>query len=139
MTGRVATMSPADCWDLLRRVELGRLAYHHGAGIQIAPINYAVAGQHIVFRTAQGSKLAGILSNGDVAFEIDEVTDEAAMTVVCRGHAVELTGEQALMVDQLRLRPWVKSVKSHVIAIRVDEISGRFFELAKPWMHLRSV
>lgn len=139
MTGRVSTMTTHDCWEMLRRLELGRLAYHEGDEVHIAPVNYAVAGEHIIFRTAQGSKLSSILDNGDVAFEIDEMTDEAAMSVVCRGHAVELAGEQALMVDQLRLRPWVRTTKHHVVAIRVDEISGRFFELSKPWMHLRRI
>jgi len=122
---------------MLRRLELGRLAYHRGDEVHIAPVNYAVAGDHIVFRTAHGSKLACIVDNGDVAFEVDETSDEAATSVVCRGEAVELTGEQALMVDQLRLRPWVRTVKSHVVAIRVEHLSGRSFELDRPWLHLR--
>ena len=40
------------------------------------------------------------------------------------------------MTDQLRLRPWVVTRKAHVMAIRVAEISGRRFQLAKPWEHM---
>ncbi len=136
MTGRVTEMTTADCWEMLRRQEFGRLAYHLGEGVQIAPINYAIDGDCIIFRTAEGSKLSGILGNGDVAFEIDELIDAAAASVVVRGRAVELTGDAAIAVDQLRLRPWVRTVKNHVISIKVTEISGRFFMLSKPWLHM---
>jgi nitroimidazol reductase NimA-like FMN-containing flavoprotein (pyridoxamine 5'-phosphate oxidase superfamily) len=136
MVGRVTEMTTGDCWDLLGRQEMGRLAYHRGDEVHIAPLNFAVDGHRIIFRTAEGSKLAGILTNGDVAFEADELNDEAAMSVVARGRAVELHGDEALMVDQLRLRPWVRTPKEHVIAIQVADISGRFFVLTKPWAHM---
>lgn len=136
MTGRVTEMTEADCWEMLRRHELGRLAYRDGDTVQIAPLNYAVQGRSIVFRTAEGSKLSGIRGHSDVAFEIDETTDEAAMSVICRGNAVEVSGDEALMVEQLRLRPWVRAVKHHVVRIDIEEISGRFFMLTKPWLHM---
>ena len=56
--------------------------------------------------------------------------------MVVRGRAVELAGDAAIAVDQLRLRPWVRTVKNHVISIKVTEISGRFFMLTKPWLHM---
>lgn len=136
MTGRVYELTRDDCWGLLREQELGRLAYHLDGAVQIAPVNYALDGQRIIFRTAEGSKLAGILEDGEVCFEVDTLTDEAAMSVICRGHAFELTGEEALMADQLRLRPWVRTIKNHIVAIEVTQIDGRFFELSKPWAHL---
>ena len=75
MTGRVTEMTNADCWEMLRRQEFGRLAYHLGEGVQIAPINYAVDGDCIVFRTAEGSKLSGILGNGDVALSLIHISE----------------------------------------------------------------
>ena len=50
--------------------------------------------------------------------------------------AYEISGEEALMSDQLRLRPWIKDAKNHVVAVDVSEISGRFFYLSKPWTHM---
>ena len=38
--------------------------------------------------------------------------------------------------DNLRLRPWVSSEKHNVVAIDVDEVSGREFHLARPWQHM---
>lgn len=136
MTGHVYTMAPEDCWGLLRRREFGRLAYHDARRVQIVPINYAVDEYRIVFRTAQGSKFASVMENADVAFETDELTDDAAMSVIARGLAYEVTGEEALMSDQLRLRPWIMDAKNHVVAVDVSEISGRFFYLSKPWTHM---
>ncbi len=136
MTGRVSTMTTMDCWALLREQEFGRLAYRLGESVQIAPLNYAVDGSRVVFRTSEGTKLAALHEHPEVAFEVDEMNDDAAMSVIVRGRAVELHGEEALMVDQLRLCPWFHTDKHHVIAIEVAEISGRFFYLSKPWLHM---
>ena len=32
------------------------------------------------------------------------------------------------------MRPWVDTPKSIVVAIEVDEISGRRFDLTRPWL-----
>lgn len=136
MTSPVEVLTEPECWELLRRQELGRVAFHRGDGVQIMPINYAVAGDHIVFRTGEGAKFSDLMDRPDVAFEVDATSHDRAESVVCRGVAIELLGEQALMTDQLRLRPWVASRKTHVMAIRVAEISGRRFRLTKPWEHM---
>jgi nitroimidazol reductase NimA-like FMN-containing flavoprotein (pyridoxamine 5'-phosphate oxidase superfamily) len=137
MINPVEVLTEVDCWAILRSHELGRLAFHHGEGLQITPVNFAVAGEHVVFRTADGAKFSDLVQDPQVAFEVDSSTDEVAESVVCRGVVIELSGEQALMTDQLRLRPWVSTRKTHVMAIRVTEISGRRFHLTKPWAHMR--
>ena len=40
-------------------------------------------------------------------------------------------------VELLPLRPWVEGAKFNTIAIEVDEITGRHFELTRPWLHMR--
>ena len=102
------------------------------------PINYAIdEHRRIVFRTAEGSKLLGLTINSDVAFEIDEFGDTDATSVIVRGRARQLEGHEADATDQLPLRPWVDTAKFNVIAIEVDEITGRRFELTRPWLHMR--
>ena len=123
MTSPVQVLSEPECWAMLKSQELGRLAFHHDDGVRITPVNYAVAGDHIVFRTGDGSMFSDLLQAADVAFEVDVASDSTAESVVCRGVAIELHGEQALMTDQLRLRPWVATRKTHTMAIRVTEIS----------------
>ncbi len=134
----IARMSSQDAWELLRANEFGRLAFHLADEVHIVPINYAVdAESRIVVRTAEGSKLLGLTMNADVAFEVDEVDDDEARSVVIRGRARTLVGHEADETEQLPLRPWVDTVKLNVVAITVDELTARRFSLTRPWRHLR--
>ncbi|MBK6884983.1 MAG: pyridoxamine 5'-phosphate oxidase family protein [Tetrasphaera sp.] len=133
----ITPLSAEQCWDLLRQNEFGRLAFHLAGEVHITPINYVVDEDRLIFRTAEGGKLLGVVMNDDVAFEIDEIDDEQATSVVLRGSARILEGDEADFVDTLPLRPWVDTTKLVVVAITPSEISGRTFKLHRPWMHMR--
>ena len=134
----VIALTEDTCWQLLHDEEFGRLAFHLADEVHLVPVNYAVDARHrIVFRTAEGSKLLGLTMDADVAFEIDRISDDEATSVVLRGRARQLEGDEVDETDQLPLRPWVDTAKFNVIAIEVDEISGRHFELTRPWLHMR--
>ncbi len=134
----VQILSEAECWARLESTEFGRMAYHLADEVHIAPVNYAVHEGRIVFRSAEGSKLLGVVMNEDVAFEIDLVDEEGdtAWSVVARGRAHVLEADQAREADNLRLRPWVSPDKHNVVAIAVEELSGREFRLARAWQHV---
>jgi hypothetical protein len=38
--------------------------------------------------------------------------------------------------ENLPLRPWVPTLKYNVVELEVTEISGRRFELSRPWRHM---
>ena len=134
----VTVLPEETCWQMLRDEEFGRLAFHLADEVHLVPINFALdARRRIVFRTAEGSKLLGLTMDADVAFEIDHVDDDTATSVVVRGRARQLEGHEADEADQLRLRAWVDTVKFNTIAVEVDEITGRRFELSRPWLHMR--
>lgn len=134
----VTALSEEECWEFLHGQEFGRLAFHLANEVHIVPINYAIDADHrIVFRTAEGSKLLGLTMNADVAFEIDEYDEDAARSVVVRGRARQLEGPEVRETEQLPLRPWVDTAKFNVIAVEIDEMSGRQFELTRPWLHMR--
>lgn len=134
----VTTLTEDTCWEMLHGQEFGRLAFHLADEVHLVPINYAVdAARRIVFRTAEGSKLLGLTMNADVAFEIDEYTEEEARSVVIRGRARQLEGHEEDETELLPLRPWVNTAKFNVIAIEVDEITGRRFGLTRPWLHMK--
>ena len=143
MDDPITTMTTEECWDFLRHQELGRLAYHLADEVHITPINYAVEGHladgdaSLLFRTAEGSKLLGIVMDADVAFEVDEVRDEHAASVVVRGRARRLEEDEEHRAEDVPLHPWVPTEKWNVVEIEVTEISGRRFELSRPWTHLR--
>ena len=138
----ITRMSTSECWDFLRRHELGRLAFHLADEVHITPVNYAVDHdpatdtRSLVFRTAEGSKLLGVVMDPDVAFEVDELVGETATSVVVRGRARRLEEDEEHRAEQLPLRPWVGTPKWNVVEITVTDISGRHFELARPWTHM---
>ncbi len=134
-TGPSHVLHPEQSWDFLRAREFGRLAFHLVGEVHIAPINYAVDEHRIIFVTSEGSKLFGVTANHDVAFEVDEIVDDRATSVILRGRAHILDGEDAYIIERLPIRPWVATPKSIVVAIDVDEISGRSFDLSRPWLH----
>jgi nitroimidazol reductase NimA-like FMN-containing flavoprotein (pyridoxamine 5'-phosphate oxidase superfamily) len=144
----VHEMHELECWERLRSREFGRLAYHLLDEVHIVPINYTVAsGRRLLFRTTAGSKLLGVVMHADVAFEIDGfelggpavdgLESERAWSVIARGRAERVEGRQAREADALPLRPWVDTPKDEVVAIVVTEVTGRTFDLYRPWRHVR--
>ena len=134
----VTALPEETCWQMLHDEEFGRLAFNLADEVHLVPINFAVDAQRrIVFRTAEGSKLLGLTMNADVAFEIDHFGEDEATSVVVRGRARQLEGQEADETDELPLRPWVDTAKFNTIAVEVDEITGRHFELTRPWLHMR--
>ena len=53
----VEEMLPEECWGHLEGEEFGRIAYRLVDEVHIVPINYAVDGRALLFRTAAGNKL----------------------------------------------------------------------------------
>ncbi len=130
-------LHPEQSWEFLRSHEFGRIAFHLLDEVHIVPINYVVDDERLLFRTSEGSKLLGLKMNADVAFEADAIENEIATSVVVRGEAHELGGDAARVVEQLPLRPWVDTPKMRIIGIRVTEITGRRFDLSRPWLRAR--
>jgi len=126
-----------ECWDLLREHEFGRLAFTIVDEQHLTPINYAVDGETLLFRTAPGSKLLAVALGAEVAFEIDDFAGETAVSVVVRGRARHLPEDEAHRAENVPLRPWVGPEKYDVVEIAPEVITGRRFELDRPWLHLR--
>lgn len=127
----VEELSTDACWDLLRSNELGRIAFHLGPEVHLTPVNYGVDGKHLLFRTAPGSKLVGVLMNADIVFEIDSFTEHDAWSVIVRGTARRLDEDEVHRADDLDLRPWVPTQKYEVVEIRPDTVTGRRFLLER--------
>ena len=122
---------------MLRHEEFGRLAFRLVDEVHITPINYAVQGGSLLFRTAEGNKLLAVVMGSEVAFEIDRYDEESARSVVVRGTARLLPEDEAHRADNVPLRPWTTTLKYNVVEIQPKVVSGRAFELSRPWLHLR--
>jgi nitroimidazol reductase NimA-like FMN-containing flavoprotein (pyridoxamine 5'-phosphate oxidase superfamily) len=132
----VRDLTVDQCWALLASYEFGRLAFHLGPEVHLTPVNYAVDGTTLLFRTAAGSKLVGVLMNPDVVFEIDDHDEHGAVSVIVRGEARRLDEDEAHRAENLPLRPWVPTRKDEVVEISPTDVTGRAFHLHRPWRHM---
>ena len=127
----VQRLDAEECWELLEGEELGRLAYRLVDEVHIVPVNYVVDGRSLLFRTASGNKLLAAALHSDVALEIDWYDDVSAWSVVARGHLRRLGEDEAHRVDDLRLHPWVPTLKYDVVELVPEIVTGRHFHLQR--------
>jgi hypothetical protein len=127
------TVLPQDsCWRLLRDTEVGRLAVSAPDGPEIFPVNFVVDHGTIVFRTAEGTKLAAAATSPNVAFEADGYDAAAgqAWSVVVKGAAEEIKGLYELIdASALPLFPWHAAAKNHYVRLVPVLVSGRRFHI----------
>ncbi|KRB38787.1 pyridoxamine 5'-phosphate oxidase family protein [Microbacterium sp. Root180] len=124
----VSAMGEEDCWNLLARNQLGRLAVAVGDEPDIFPVNYVTDGPSLLFRTAPGSKLAELSVNPRVAFEVDEYDETFGASVVLKGAATRLELQREIdEADALPLTPWIPTLKYRWVRIQPTSVTGRRF------------
>ncbi len=129
----IHTLDELACWERLKAGSFGRLAYHLIDQVDIVPLNYSVGtGRKLLFRTAEGSKLLAVVMNADVAFEVDDLEGHKAWSVVARGRARWVEGQEARDANALMGKAWVDVPKHNIVAIDVTEVTGRAFDLDRP-------
>jgi nitroimidazol reductase NimA-like FMN-containing flavoprotein (pyridoxamine 5'-phosphate oxidase superfamily) len=125
-------LSESECWELLDRAQVGRLAVDIAGQPDIFPINFVVDKSGIVFRSAAGTKLAGAVLNRFVAFEIDgyEPEDRMAWSVVVKGQARAIERMQELFdAEDLPLFPWLAWDKPNFVRIEPTVVTGRRYHI----------
>jgi uncharacterized protein len=129
----IKTLSPDECFLLLESRDLGRIAFSIEGQPEIFPINYAMEGQIVVFRTAPGTKLDHV-PEVRLAFEVDDWNPKLGIgwSVVVKGLAEEVTGNLGRTAEHIRkatVHPVAPGERWHWLAIRPSEVSGRRFQV----------
>jgi uncharacterized protein len=121
-------LSKSECFELLAREGLGRVAVVDDLGPVVLPVNFILDRHMVIFRTSEGTKLDAACRGSRVAFEIDG-TDTAAHTgwsVLVRGEATEVTDPAELArLRKLPLGPWAPGVRAHYVRILPAALTGR--------------
>ena len=122
-------LSSQECWELLASTPVGRIGVLVDSAPEIYPVNHAVDGQTIVFRTDRGQKLRGLDRSPAVCFEVDGF-DAAASTgwsVLVKGRAREVVTaeEERELLLGIDLRYWSAGPKPRLIRIEPTEVTGR--------------
>ncbi len=124
----ILVLDEEQSWKLLENTQHGRLVLVVSGEPDIFPINYAVQGRSLIFRTAPGTKLAKASVNDHVLFETDGILSDEAWSVIVRGTAERLeTSAEIAEAEALNLQPWVPTVKDHYVRVTPTEVSGRHF------------
>ncbi|HYB88594.1 MAG TPA: pyridoxamine 5'-phosphate oxidase family protein [Streptosporangiaceae bacterium] len=113
------------CLRLLASVPIGRVGFCADGEVVMLPVNHAVDGQDVVFRTAGGSKLTAAQEQNLVAFEADsyDVQTRSGWSILVTGRATVVYDEaEVSALNRLNLHPWATSVE-HPFWIRIRPVS----------------
>jgi uncharacterized protein len=111
----VSALDRDQCLRLLAGDEVGRLVVSAGTTPTIFPVNYALDGDTIVFRTDPGTKLAHG-PRARASFEVDsfDYDRRAGWSVVASGRLEEVTQYDAAVFDRVRglpIEPWTGATR----------------------------
>jgi len=124
-------LSPAECFGLLELGGIGRVGFASADGIMMLPVNFALTGRTVIFRTAPDTLLA-LYANGQVSFQVDHLDEarRAGWSVLVHGHAHKIADEREVqrLEDRGHLEPWAAGARDVYVRIAPTRISGRCIE-----------
>lgn len=121
-------MSDDQCWAFLDVHHLGRLAVVDQGQPMVFPVNYALDGRSVVFRTSPGTKLTAAALGRDAVFEVDEASElfETGASVMVHGTVREVTDrDERQRLQRLPLRTWAPGGRDHLVRVEPRWLSGR--------------
>jgi nitroimidazol reductase NimA-like FMN-containing flavoprotein (pyridoxamine 5'-phosphate oxidase superfamily) len=114
--------------DLLEPGGVGRVGFTSADGIIMLPVNFAVTGKTVIFRTAPDTLLA-LYADADVSFEVDHLNEalHEGWSVLMHGHTHKVTDEREVkhLEDGTHLEPWASGARDVYVRITPTWISGR--------------
>lgn len=118
-----------ECLSLLRQRVAGRIALQTPGGLRILPVNYALFGDAIVFRTLPYGEIANNAHEAEVAFQIDLLDDEheRGWSVLAVGtcHRVDDPGEVSQIRAEWDPLPWADGQRNLYFRIDWTQLTGR--------------
>jgi nitroimidazol reductase NimA-like FMN-containing flavoprotein (pyridoxamine 5'-phosphate oxidase superfamily) len=129
-SGNLDELSPEECWGLVATQPVGRVAVIVGHYPVVFPVNFAVDGKTILYRTGVGTKLHSI-HRSNVTFEVDAIdpVHHTGWSVMIKGVAQELSPardrDAVSHAEFGGATPWASGDRAHLIRIIADQITGR--------------
>lgn len=110
---------------------MGRLIWHGDAGLSAMPVNYALAGQHLVVRLSPTSAAAREADRAAVAFEVDEIDGQArtGWSALARGWAYRDPRPEG---RARRVDVWPSGMRTLPLRIEIARLTGRRLDAPAP-------
>ena len=127
VTGRLETLTEDECLWLLACTKVGRVSVTYDALPVIAPVNYVLDGNTLVFRTRSDGMLARACRDAVIAFEIDELAGDGS-----GGWSVNIVGIASILEPSENVRALALGLVSAAgddrdtfVRLRLGVITGR--------------
>jgi transcriptional regulator with XRE-family HTH domain len=121
-------LTSGECRNLIAPGGIGRFLFMADRGPVAVPVNYAMHGADVVFRTDDTTAAAGGAGQEKVSFDVDHF-DEAlseGWSVLVSGAATILTRPEDLRAaESLQIEPWAGGDRNTYIRLTAAEITGR--------------
>ena len=127
------SMTQDECMSKLAAGSVGRIAVTSRALPAIIPVNFALSGRTIVFRTEPEGMLAKATEDSVVAFEVDDVAVDgrSGWSVLAVGVARHITdGSELVRALETRLSSAVGPGRNQFVAITIGQLTGRAVQAA---------
>jgi uncharacterized protein len=126
---RLEILGRDECLRLLATDDIGRLAVVVANTPLVVPVNYALDGDAVVFRTDPGTKFDQG-PRARASFEVDSFDrrERRGWSVVATGRLEEVTPFDAATFERVRrldVDPWVGGEKAHWMRLVPDHVTGR--------------
>lgn len=124
-----------ECYRLLEHEPVGRLGFVDQGEPVILPVNFAVHGRSLIFRSGHGSKLAAAIMERPVCLEVDgwDAVEHEGWSVLVKGIAEEVVDATDIgHFEKLPVQPWSRpDLRVHWVRILPTEVSGRRISKSK--------
>ena len=129
MVGSMVELDEAECLRLLASTTVGRVGFVVDGRPLVLPVNYAVDGRTVVFRTGEGTVLNRTALQM-IAFEVDKIDDEThtGWSVLAQGVAQDVGTAIDTRSEQLRklaLVTWAPDRRDRWFRLDADTLTGR--------------
>jgi nitroimidazol reductase NimA-like FMN-containing flavoprotein (pyridoxamine 5'-phosphate oxidase superfamily) len=118
-----------ECWSLLARTPIGRVAFIHAGEPKIIPVAHLVVDHHLAFRSIEGAKLGVAAMKRPVGFEVDRWDPETSegWSVLVEGFAeIVYDKDEEADLESRGLSTWTPDgVATLWVRIIPTDISGR--------------
>lgn len=130
--GMVAYVEPVnhpECLSMLARCSVGRIGIVVDGQPVVLPVNYALDGDCVLFRTSESSVL-NQAAGENVAFEVDRIDDanRSGWSVMVQGRAIDISDTidaTSRRLRRLQVISWAPGSRHNWFIIRPSAITGR--------------
>ncbi|GLU49533.1 hypothetical protein Nans01_38840 [Nocardiopsis ansamitocini] len=128
---RLCSLDSQECMELIGKGGVGRIAFTVAGDTAptVLPVNFLIAGNGVVFRTAAHGMIAEHAIGIDVCFETDRLdgaTSEGwSVLITGRARAVRDTAELSALRATAPVRPWAAGKRDLLVMIVPTKITGR--------------